>query len=262
MEYRLRRHDGEYRWILDSGVPRLDHAGRFAGYIGSGVDVTDHKRAEESLHALGGRLIEAQEQERRHIARELHDDISQKLAMLSIELQQLSRSLPDSQPDARKRVESLIHGTSQVISDVHGLSHQLHSAKLEAIGLIPTMMGFCRELAEQRDVQIDFTHRGVPDKVSFPLSVCLFRVLQEGLNNAVKHSGVRRFEARLERVGDELQLTIRDEGIGFDAGREMYGEGIGLISMNERLSLVKGTLSITSRPQHGTLITARCPLSD
>ena len=181
--------------------------------------------------------------------------------MVSIELQQLSRLVSDSQPDARNKVESLIRRTSQVISDVHGLSHQWHSARLETIGLIPTMMGFCRELAEQRNVEIDFTHGGVPDNVSLPLSVCLFRVLQEGLNNAVKHSGVRRFEARIERMGDELQLTIRDEGIGFDPGTKMYREGIGLISMKERLSLVKGTLLISSSPQHGTFITARCPLS-
>ena len=117
--------------------------------------------------------------------------------MMSMELQQLSRSISDPQPDASEKVEALIRRTAQVISDVHALSHQLHSAKLEVIGLIPTMKGFCRELAEQRNVEIDFTHGDVPDNVSLSLSVCLFRVLQEGLNNAVKHSGVRRFEARI-----------------------------------------------------------------
>jgi PAS domain S-box-containing protein len=261
VEYRLRRRDGEYRWVLDSGVPTFNKDGSFAGYIGSAVDVTDHKKAEEALFSLGGRLIEAQEQERRHIARELHDDISQKLAVLSIELQQLALLLPDSQPDLRKRVEGLMNSTSEVTDDVHALSHRLHSAKLEAVGLLPTMRGFCRELAEQRDVNIDFTDNDVPDSVSLPVSLCLFRVLQEALNNAVKHSGARDFEARIERVADDLQLTVRDRGVGFDPEVAMYKEGIGLISMKERASLVKGTVSIVSKPHGGTCITARCPLS-
>src|SRR5262249_49616744 len=261
MEYRLRRHDGEYRWVLDSGVPRFDKDGSFAGYIGSAMDVTDRKKAEEALFTLGGRLIEAQEQERRHIARELHDDISQKLAMLSIELRQLTGILPDSQSDLRKRIESLLNTTSKVTDDVHALSRRLYSAKLEALGLIPTMRGFCRELAEQRGVTIDFTYSGIPDTVTHPVSLCLFRVLQEALNNAVKHSGTLDFEARLEKVGNDLQLTIRDRGIGFDPDVAMYKKGIGLISMKERVSLVKGTVSIVSKPEKGTLITARCPLS-
>jgi PAS domain S-box-containing protein len=261
VEYRLRRYDGEYRWVLDSGVPRFDKDGSFAGYIGSAVDVTDRKKAEEALFSLGGRLIDAQEQERRHIARELHDDISQKLAVLSIELQQLAGVLPDSQPELRQRVESLINSTSEVTDDVHALSRRLHSAKLETVGLIPTMRGFCRELAEQRDVTIDFTYNAVPNVVSPPVSLCLFRVLQEALHNALKHSGARHFEARLERVADELQLTVRDQGVGFDPDVAMYNEGIGLMSMKERVSLVKGTVSIISKPQDGTLITARCPLN-
>src|SRR5262249_2662358 len=136
--------------------------------------------------------------------------------VLSIELQQLAGILPDSQPELRKRVESLINSTSEVTDDVHALSRRLHSAKLETVGLIPTMRGFCRELAEQRDVRIDFSYSGVPDVVSPPISLCLLRVLQEALNNAVKHSGARHFEARLERVADELQLTVRDRGVGFD----------------------------------------------
>src|SRR5215467_6438053 len=225
MEYRLRRHDGEYRWVLDSGVPRFDKDGSFAGYIGSAVDVTDRKKAEEALFTLGGRLIEAQEQERRHIARELHDDISQKLVVLSMELHQLAGMLPDSQPDLRKRVVSLLNSTSEVTDDVHALSHRLHSAKLEAVGLLPTIKGFCREIAEQRYVNIDFISNGVPDSVSPAISLCLFRILQEALNNAVKHSGSHDFEARLERVADELQLTVRDSGVGFDPDVAMYKAG-------------------------------------
>src|SRR5207248_9721486 len=143
--------------------------------------------ADAALSSLSGRLIEAQEQERLHIARELHDDISQKLAILSLELQQFAAMLPDFQDDLHNRLESLLNRTSEVSGDVHALSHRLHSARLELLGLVPTISDFCRQLAGQRNVQIDFTHNGVPDDLPHPVSLCLFRVLQEGLGNAVKH---------------------------------------------------------------------------
>jgi PAS domain S-box-containing protein len=217
------------------------------------------KRAEEAISSLSGRLIEAQEDERRHIARELHDDISQKLAMFSLELQQLGGLLKGFPPTLRDRLDSLMKRTRDLTGDVHALSHRLHSSKLETLGLVATMQGFCRELAEQRDVQIDFMHRGVPDTVPQPISLCLFRVLQEGLGNAVKHSGVSQFEALLEAVSGELQLTIRDRGTGFDPAMA-YNDGIGLMSMRERVTLLKGSMSITSKPQDGTEIRVRIPI--
>ena len=259
LEYRLRRYDGEYRWILDSGTPKSDPDGSFAGYIGSAVDVTERKRAEEAIFTISGRLIEAQEEERRRIARELHDDISQKLAMLSLELQQFGNLLSDAPENLRVRLDALVKRTAEVNEDIHSLSHRLHSSKLETLGLVATMKGFCREIAEQRDVQIDFIHSGVPEILPLPVSVCLFRVLQEALTNAVKHSGVRRFEASLKRVSNELELTVRDFGVGFDPAVH-YNEGIGLISMRERVGLAKGSFSISSSPQSGTEVKARVPL--
>ena len=260
LEYRLRRHDGEYRWIRDSGVPRFDHQGSFAGYIGSAVDVSDHKRAEEALSTLSGRLLKAQEQERRHISRELHDDISQQLAMLSLDLQRLGTELPEA-PELRSKVEALLKRTSDIADDVHLLSHRLHSSRLETLGLVAAMKTYCGELSEQRNVQIDFTYSRVPTELPEVVSLCLFRVLQESLNNAVKYSGVRHFQAHLERIEDELRLTVLDKGVGFDPDVAMFAEGIGLMSMRERLSLVKGTMTIVSQPQHGTEITFRVPLS-
>jgi PAS domain S-box-containing protein len=261
MEYRLRRHDGEYRWILTSGVPRFDADGTFAGYIGSAQDVTDHKRAQEALSTLSGRLIEAQEEERRHIARELHDDISQKLAVLSFGLQQVNQGLPDSQAPVRDRIDPLLNQITNISRGLRALSHRLHSSMLETLGLERAMRGFCRELAEQRDVKIDFVSTGVPNGLSSQVSLCLFRVLQEGLNNAVKYSNVRHFEVQLETLSDQLQLIILDGGVGFDPTLAMYNQGIGLISMRERVSLLKGTLSIVSKPGGGTEIKARVPLS-
>jgi PAS domain S-box-containing protein len=261
IEYRLRRHDGEYRWILDSSIPRFEADGSFVGYIGSAVDVTDRKRAEESLSSLSGRLIEAQERERHYIARELHDDISQKLALLSVELQQYAQIVPDSQGKPSNRVESLMNHISGITNDVHALSHRLHSSNLETLGLVAAMTGFCRELAQRLDVKVDFTNNGVPKILPPEESLALFRVLQEGLTNAVKHSGVRQFEVRLARVPDQIELTIRDSGVGFDPGMAMYTQGLGLISMRERISHVKGTISIVSKSQGGTEIQVRVPVT-
>src|SRR5262249_47122973 len=156
--------------------------------------------------------------------------------------------------------ESLKKTTSEVARDIHLLSHRLHSSQLATMGLVASMKAYCSELAEQRDVEIDFVHSQVPESLPEAISLCLFRVLQEALNNAVKHSGERKFEARLERAHNELRLTVRDCGVGFDPDIAMYNEGIGLISMRERLSLVKGTMTIVSEPQAGTVITFRVPL--
>jgi PAS domain S-box-containing protein len=261
MEYRLRRYDGEYRWILDSGVPRFDAQSAFAGYIGSAVDVTDQKMAREALSSLSGRLIEAQEQERRHLARELHDDISQRVALLSLRLHQFDNLLPNSQTPLRTRLQPLMTEVGNISSDLRELSHRLHSSRLETLGLEKAMQGFCRELSEQRNVKVEFTSGSLPADLSQQVSVCLFRVLQEALNNAVKYSGVLEFEVQVETVMDDVQLTIRDRGVGFDLNRAMYGGGIGLISMRERISALKGTLSIVSKPQGGTEIKARVPLT-
>jgi PAS domain S-box-containing protein len=241
--------------------PLRDLAGSIIGASSIARDITERKLAEEALSNLGGRLIEAQEEERRRIARELHDDVSQKLAMLTIGLQELAMITPESQAQLRTRIGSLLKSSSQMINDVHALSHRLHTSKLELMGLAETMRSYCRELAEQRHVEIDFTHSDVPKFLPSQVSLCLYRILQEGLGNAVKHSGVRHFEVRLERVADELQLAIRDPGVGFDPSMVSNSQGLGLISMRERINLVKGTLSIESKPGGGTQIKVRVPIA-
>src|SRR5262249_24850710 len=166
----------------------------------------------------------------------------------------------NSETTLRDRVDSLMKRTSEVATDLHLLSHRLHSSRLETLGLVASAKGYCAEHAEQRDVEIYFTQKRVPGVLPEAISLCLFRVLQEALSNALKHSGVRRFEVNMEMVADELQLTVRDRGKGFDPKVAMYDQGIGLISMRERLSLVKGTMSIVSKPQEGTDVTFRVPL--
>jgi PAS domain S-box-containing protein len=260
MQYRLRRHDGEYMWIFDQGVPRFNADGSFAGYIGSCIDITERKLAEETLAGMSRKLLEAQEQERRRIARELHDDINQRLALLSIEIDRMKEVSPATYGELRSRMDELGEQTSDISSVIQSLSHELHSSKLEYLGLVSAMRGFCREFGDKHNVKIDFISEGMPATVPQEISICLFRVTQAGLQNALKHSGVRFFEVTLYGSASEIQLVVRDSGVGFDPELTRATEGLGLVSMHERVRLVKGTISITSKPQSGTEVSVRVPL--
>ena len=337
MEYRLRHHDGQYRWIADIGVPRFNQEGAFAGYIGIGVDInerklaedklreyeraveaaeemiavvdreyrillanrkyatmrnmakeqilgrfvhevlnegvfeavvkpkldecfqgnvvryemkytypdlgerdvsisyfpiegttgvvgaacifqdiTERKRLEESLTGMTRKLIEAQEQERSRIGRELHDDVNQRLAMLALELEQLQQN----PSEVESRVQDLRKGVSELSSDVHTLSHDLHSSKLEYLGVVAGMKSWCKDFAARQKIEIDFksdVDNALPLEVGLPL----FRVLQEALHNALKHSGVRRVEVELREDSSEIHLVIGDLGKGFDVSAAM-----------------------------------------
>jgi PAS domain S-box-containing protein len=259
MEYRLRRHDGEYRWVLDIGVPRSDDEGSFVGYIGSCVDLTDRKLAETALASVSRRMIEAQEQERTRIARELHDDVGQRLALFSINLTQLHQG-PTNAAETRSRAAELTNQISDIATDVQALSHRLHSSKLEYLGLATAMRSFCQEFGEQQKVEVDFETHDLPSPLSSDISLCLFRVLQEALHNSAKYSGVRHFEVRSWGTPSEVHLTVRDFGSGFDVDLAKAGRGLGLISMDERLKILKGTLSIESQLKRGTTVHAFVPL--
>jgi PAS domain S-box-containing protein len=260
MEYRLRRHDGEYRWILDIGVPRFNQDGSFAGFVGSSVDVTESKVAGEVLAGVSRRLIEAQELERTRIAREIHDDIGQRLALLSIEIQQMKEIVPHSVVELRSRIEELEKRTWEISTDAQSLSHELHSSRLEYLGIVSAMKIFCTEFSDKHKVDVAFDNQGDPVTLPPEISLCVFRILQESLHNALKHSGVRRFEVKVQGSPTEIQLTIRDSGAGFDPELARTTQGLGLISMRERVKLVNGTISITSRPLSGTEVSVRVPL--
>lgn len=230
------------------------------GAVVAFLDITERKLAEVALANVSRKLIEAQEQERTRIGRELHDDVGQRLAMVAIELQQLHED-PLISPSVRVHLGELQTQTSEIAADIQSLSHELHSAKLQYLGIAGAMRGFCQELGKQQKVEIDFTSLDVPGPLSADVSLCLFRVLQEALHNSAKHSGVRRFEVRLWGTADEIHLTVRDSGGGFDRELVKTSQGLGLVSMEERLKLVNGTLSIDSQPMRGTTIHARVPVS-
>jgi PAS domain S-box-containing protein len=260
MEYRLRRHDEEYRWVLDIGVPRFGQDQSFVGYIGVGIDVTERKLAEEALASLSGRLIQAHEEERRRIARDIHDDYQQRVALLAIDLKTLAEDVENSPGEVRQHLRELWGNVSELGADLHALSHSLHSSTLENLGLVAGIRAFCREFADQQSIQIDFAHQNVPRAIPRDVALCLFRIAQEGLRNVKRHSGADRAAVRLDASGEKLHLSISDRGRGFGSNAPRSG-GIGIRSMEERLRLVGGNLEIHSRPMEGTRIDAWLPVN-
>ena len=258
LEHRLRRQDGEYRWVVTAGVPRYNADGSFVGYIGTSLDITERKLAEATLASQ--KLIEAHEEEKTRIARELHDDISQRIALLGMHLGILKQSLPASATDLQQEIGEMDQQIGDLASDIHALSHGLHSAKLELIGLKAAVAGFCKELSNRHDVTIDVHVENIPEALPPEVSLCLYRVLQEALQNVLKHSVSRRAHVSLSGQLDTIKLTIKDSGAGFDPQEAMRGPGLGLTSMKERLKIVGGHLSIHSQRGHGTTIHAVAPL--
>ena len=258
IEYRLRRHDGTYRWILDHGVPITALDGSFAGYVGSAVDITDQRAAAAALSSLSGRLMEAQEAERAWIARELHEDLAQRAAALAMRLQSMVRVLPSGTPE-QSVFQKTTYQAGDLAHDIQHMSSRLHSASLELLGLPEATKSLCAELSQRHDVTINCSQDGVP-RLTTNVALCLFRVLQEALNNAIKHANVQHIDVALCGTRTDVQLLVIDRGIGFDLESVSKRPGLGLIGMKERLNLVGGEIHIESKPEAGTTIRARVPL--
>jgi PAS domain S-box-containing protein len=266
MVYRLRQHDGEYRWLLARGVPRFTPGGDFVGYIGACIDVSERRCAEEGLRdsqrelkVLTGRLLEAQEIERRRIARELHDGVNQSLALLAVEMDLLAASPWESSAETANHVLALSSQVKAISSSVHDLSHQLHPSKLEHLGLVATVRSHCKELSQSYGLDVKFTHNPELSTIPQDTALCLYRIVQEALQNIIKHSGSRHATVELCEAAGTICLRIDDDGIGFDTDAAGRNGGLGLVSMRERLHLVDGEMTIDSRPAGGTRINVCVP---
>jgi len=261
MEYRVVGRDGSIRWIDALGSGYYDQQGKPLRMVGVHFDVSERKKAEQKHFDLSGRLINAQEKERSRLARELHDDFSQRLALLAIDLESVAEMILDSPAAASKRVHELWGEVSEIGADLHSLSHRLHSTTLESLGLVAGVDSYCKEIARKQGLQIDVVHEDMPKPIHPEISLCLFRIVQETLRNVSKHSRASRVEVRLKGSSEAIWLTLRDNGIGFDLSKNHTSGGIGIQSMNERARMIGGTFQVESAPMRGTQITVKVPLN-
>ena len=257
MDYERNTPTGQ-RYFRMSVTQRLDGGG---GAIVSHHDITEKKMIEERMFELSGQLIKAQENERSRIARELHDDLNQRLALLSFEMDQLGQEMPSSPDEFRRRMRELWNSIRFISTDINRIAYQLHPSKLDTLGLVPALRGLCNEVSTHHPVQVEFINRDIPESLSKDIALCIFRIVQEALSNVIKHSGAR--EARVKLIGSyqAIRLSIADPGTGFEIDLVRKRGGLGLISMQERLRLVGGEISIKSRPLYGTEINVQIPLT-
>lgn len=216
------------------------------------------KQADESLRSLATKLIEAQEDERRRIAREMHDDWTQRLAVLGLDVAMLEKSIHDPSV-AVSMVRTIQERLANLSGDVHDLSRQLHPAILEDLGLVEALRCECTAFAKREGIVVDFQTEIASVNMPHEVELCIYRVAQEALRNLAKHAAVAKCWVRLSKENGEFAITVRDEGVGFDLAQTQHRSGIGLASMQERVSLVRAKLSIASSPGKGTTIAVRAP---
>ena len=209
---------------------------------------------------LSGMLITAQEKERSRLASEIHDDFSQRMALLALGLENAEEAMGSSPSEAVQQLHSLFTSASEIGADLHTFSHRLHSSTLERLGLVPGVSALCKEFSIRHGIEVDFHADNVPRTVDPDVALCVFRIVQEGLRNLNKYSGAREAKVRLRNTADKLRISICDEGIGFDVREASKKEGLGIRSMEERAHLLGGRFEIHSEPGKGTRIEASVPL--
>src|SRR5271165_6472778 len=261
MEYRVVLPDGRMRWIASRGGVEFDATGKPVLMRGVSLDNTARKLAEEAAHDLSGRLIQAQEEDQMRLTRDLHDDLSQSLALLSVELEMFGRRPPAEPGQISGRMQEFSAQVKRLSSEVHRLSHELHPAKLEQLGLVAAVRGFCKEFALAHEIAIEFADRSVPRAVPQDTALCLYRIAQEALHNVVRHSGGTAARVELEMEGGELRLAIVDDGVGFDPETVRANGSLGLVSMGERARFVDGVLYVESHAGKGMRVEVRVPIA-
>ena len=261
LEYRMVARDGRVVWI-QSMVSVIRHNGRPKLLRGFMIDLTDRKATEDQLRHLSGRLITAQEEERKRLARELHDDLNQRIALMSIELEQLGQIASNVGGGFNTRLEKLQRRAQEISTDIHRMSYELHPSKLDHLGLVPALRSFCRELSISRGLHVNFTYDGFPADLSPEKTLCIFRVAQEALQNAAKHSGALRVNIHLAKTAVSIELEVSDSGCGFEINSKEATGGLGFTSIRERVRAVEGRIQISSSPGKGTRISVSIPLKD
>jgi PAS domain S-box-containing protein len=257
-EFRVVHPAGELRWIAARARLRADRPGREPGrLVGAAVDITERKHAEQTAREFGGRLLHAQEADRARLARELHDDITQRLARLAIDAGRAETGTTD--PRHKELMREVRDGLVRLSEDVHSLSYQLHPALLEDLGLTDALQAEAERFQKQEALAVDMKLAPLPERIPRDTGLCLYRVTQEALRNVARHAGTRRATVSLRPVDGGLQLAVSDPGVGFDPARQRR-PSLGLASMQERVRLLGGDLDIESSPGHGTQIVAWVPL--
>jgi signal transduction histidine kinase len=255
---RVQSDSGFRSWSF-VGAPYCTASGEVEMFIGASHDTTAANHAHRRLRELGARLVAAQESERARIARDLHDDVAQRIALLTAKLGSATNTRPFSTALARKTLTEADDMLHEMMSAIHLLSCELHPPKLTLLGLGATLKALCDEVAGSSGIAVEFTEGADPIRVADDTALCVFRVMQEALQNAVKHSGGRRVDVRLRLDASHLTLWVADDGGGFDpaSARSM---GLGLMTMRERVELIGGRLRIISEPASGTVVEAILPV--
>jgi signal transduction histidine kinase len=246
------------KWIWISGLIVILCLSTLAAYLQ--FSRKQLKQARDAQLQLSGLLINAQETERSRLASELHDDFSQRLALLALGLENASEALSDPSQATKRQLHELFNSASELGADLHTVSHRLHPSALKSLGLVLGLKALCQESSSRQGVKIVFSSEDIPRAVPPNVALCLFRIVQEGLQNLRKYSGASQGQVNLRKAGDRLILSVSDKGRGFDAKEMRNSVGLGIRSMGERARLVGGQFEIHSEPGEGTRIDVSVPL--
>jgi PAS domain S-box-containing protein len=268
-EYRIQHADSSLRWLASHGRPQPAGPGHPIRMMGVTVDITERKLAEElmrqnqqDLSQLAGRIISAQEEELRRLSREIHDDLTQRLSALALDAALIEKQLTPSQSRIVEELRGLRSNLSEVAEEVHDLSRRLHPSILDDLGLVQAVQAESTAFINKTGIDLSFTNEGLADSLPPQLALCLYRVIQEGLQNIAKHSEAKAASITLQGLSNGLRLLIEDKGIGFDPEEVRKKAGIGLSSMRERVRLLNGAIYFASKPGQGTQIEVFIPTKE
>lgn len=256
VELRVRYGDGEVRWLRCWGGASERQAGGPQLIHGIMHDITTHKRAEQLIEATHGRLVQAQEDERARLGRELHDEMGQRIAALDLRLASMSTDVGEKAPTVAVSLHEAIEQIQELAYIARGVSHALYPAELQRLGLARSVQSLCQRCTVNETIDVDLELGHVPEGLPEATSLGLYRVLQESLGNALRHSNARRISVFLGVEAEHLRLIVADDGHGFAPDAPSLGKGLGLSSMEERMRLVHGSFSVLSSPGTGTRVSA------